>query len=512
MTNQALLDSSNSIYSSDEDCRPDESLFAIYHSTQATPAPRNFIGALPIELLLAIFMHLYRSSRHSTQTGETWRLNDPLSSLFPYAPAAVCSMWCSVLSCVPEFWTRVVIRVDSQYTQSQDIRRYFEWSRNLHLDVIITRNRDEFEGVDMKEKSKVFKATRELVRHIERCRSIRFNVMYSSSLPSMLHDFHQETAPHLHTLKLKCKVDDGGSPPRKLVHWSFDAPGLRHLYLDARNFLDVCVDRNNWLKRLHKLKSLSVSRHRQFSAKGIDLYKLLKAVEESPSLGYLELKDLHFSRLRPWTTVNDISIDLISMNLEDLSGEVLSEIIGYVDSAPHTTRISRCSITTCHHSLISSSVAFRGLSANQDLMAPLAHWRGRTLSLIDCACFHDDFLRDMMDGGPHDQSFACKGVKELHLVNCTKFSPRLLKAMVRKRRKLARRSIFWISDQETLDWTFPIVAPITLISVEGGPALFKKDREWFETNLGSFHWDEQVLDRSFEDSGDSDHDRIELIH
>jgi hypothetical protein len=502
MTSRVLLVPSNS---SDEDCCPDESLFTIYHSSREA-ATQNFIGALPIELLLAIFQHLYQSSRRLTQTGETWRLDDPLSSLFPYAPAAVCSMWCLVLSRIPEFWTRVVIRVDSQHTQSQDVRRYFEWSRNLHLDVIITRHRDEFDGDDMREKSKVFKATRELVRHIKRCRSIRFNVMYSSSLPSILHDFHQETAPHLHTLKLNCKVDDGGSPHRKLVHWSFYAPGLRHLHLDARNFFDVCVDRNNWLRRLHDLKSLSVSRYRHLSGKGIDLYKLLKAIEESPSLVYLELKDLHFSRLRPWTTVNDISIELISMNLEDLSGEAFSEIIGYVDSATDTTRISRCAITTCHHSLISGGVAFHDLSADQDLMIPLAHWRGRTLSLVNCACFHDDFLRDMIDGGPHDQSFACKGVKELYLVNCTKFSPRLLKTMVLKRRKLARRSMFWRHDEETLNWTFPVVAPITLISVEGGPVLSKKDREWFDNNLGSFHWDEQVLHSPFGDSSDSDDD------
>ncbi|KAG2128280.1 hypothetical protein DEU56DRAFT_758469 [Suillus clintonianus] len=503
MTSPVLLDPSNA---SDEGSScPDESLFALYYSTQASraAATRNFIGALPIELLLAIFTHLYQSSRRLTQTGEKWGLDDPLSSLFPYAPAAVCSVWCSVLSRVPEFWTRVVIRVDSQYTRSRDVRRYFEWSRDLHLDVIITRHRDEFEGDDKQERSKVRNATRELVRHIARCRSIRFNVMYSSSLPSLLHDFHQKDAPHLHTLKLNCKVDDGGSPPQKLVHWRFDAPGLRNLYLDARNFFDVCVDRNNWLRRLHGLSSLSVSRYRHLSNKGIDLYKLLRAVEESPGIAYLELKDLHFSRVRPWTTVNDISIELISMNLEDLAGEVLSEIIGYVDSASDATRITRCPITTCHHSLISGGVAFHDLSADQDLMVPLAHWRGRTLSLVNSACFHDNFLRDMLDGGPHDQSFACKGVKELYLINCTNFSPRLLKTMVSTRRKIARRSLFWRHDHNTLDWTFPTVAPITLISVEGGPALSKDDRKWFERNLGSFHWDEQV---SFEDPDDSDPD------
>ncbi|KAG0699390.1 hypothetical protein DFH29DRAFT_936775 [Suillus ampliporus] len=502
MANPVLFDPSNS---SDEGCCPDESLFAIYHSTQAPSAMRNFIGALPVELLLAIFTHLYRSSRRLTPSGETWGLDDPLSSLFPYSPAAVCSVWRSVLSLVPEFWTRVVIRVDSQHTQSRDIRRYFKWSRNLHLDVIITRHRDEFEGDDEKEKSKVLKATLELVRHIERCRSIRFNVMYSSSLPSILHHFHGKKAPHLQTLKLKCKVDDGRSPPPKLVHWSFYAPDLRYLYLDARNFFDVCVDRNNWLKRLYNLHSLSVSRHRHIS-KGIDLYKLLRAVEESPSVEYLELKDLHFSRVRPWTAVNGISIDLISMNLEDLSGEVFSEIIGFVDSAPDATHISRCVINTCHTSLISTRVVFHDLPTDQDLMVPLAHWRGRTLSLVNCACFHDNFLRDMIDGGPHDQSFACKAVQELYIINCTNFSPGLLKTMVLMRRKLARRSVFWRYDQETLNWTFPIVAPITLISVEGGPVLSKTDRKWFEKNLGSFHWDEEVLDYPFDSAGDSDAD------
>ncbi|KAG1740531.1 uncharacterized protein EDB91DRAFT_1336553 [Suillus paluster] len=503
MVSPVLFDPSNS---SDEGCCPDESLFAIYHSTQASSATQNFIGALPIELLLAIFTHLYRSSRRLTHSGETWGLDNPLSSLFPYAPAAVCSMWRSVLSLVPEFWTRVVIRVDSQRTQSRDIRRYFKWSRNLHLDVIITRHRDEFEGDDKKEKSNVLKATRELVRHIERCRSIRFNVMYSSSLPSILHHFHQKKAPHLQTLKLKCKVDDGGSPPLKLVHWSFDAPDLRHLYLDARNFFDVCVDRNNWLKRLSNLHSLSISRYRHISKRGIDLYKLLRAIGESPSVECLELKDLHFSRVRPWTALNDIILDLVSMNLEDLSGDVFSEIIGFVDSGPVATRISRCAINACRFSLISYRVAFHDLSADQDLMVPLTHWRGRTLSLVNCACFHDDFLRDMMDGGLHDQSFACKAAKELYIVNCMNFSPGLLKTMVLKRRKIARRCLFWTHDQETLNWTFPIVAPITLISVEGGPVLSKKDRRWFEENLQSFHWDEEVLDSQFEGPGDSDTD------
>jgi hypothetical protein len=35
------------------------------------------------------------------------------SSLFPYAVAAVCSLWRDIMSSVPQFWTRIIIFLDS---------------------------------------------------------------------------------------------------------------------------------------------------------------------------------------------------------------------------------------------------------------------------------------------------------------------------------------------------------------------------------------------------------------
>ncbi|EGO30040.1 hypothetical protein SERLADRAFT_379729 [Serpula lacrymans var. lacrymans S7.9] len=83
-----------------------------------------------------------RPEVYETQWKDT-RIDELMTpTLFPYAIAAVCTRWREIMSTVPEFWTRVVIiavpHVGSETFQSPThAHSYFEWSRDLILDVTI---------------------------------------------------------------------------------------------------------------------------------------------------------------------------------------------------------------------------------------------------------------------------------------------------------------------------------------------------------------------------------------
>jgi len=60
-----------------------------------------------------------------------WNDHDDLTSpsVFPYALASVCKQWCDLMLLVPEFWTRLVIFVDSQLTPIADLCAQLSASR-----------------------------------------------------------------------------------------------------------------------------------------------------------------------------------------------------------------------------------------------------------------------------------------------------------------------------------------------------------------------------------------------
>ncbi|EDR08281.1 uncharacterized protein LACBIDRAFT_327388, partial [Laccaria bicolor S238N-H82] len=61
-----------------------------------------------------------------------WNDHDDLTSpsVFPYALASVCKQWYDLMLLVPEFWTRLVVFVDSQPTSTTDLRAQLSASRD----------------------------------------------------------------------------------------------------------------------------------------------------------------------------------------------------------------------------------------------------------------------------------------------------------------------------------------------------------------------------------------------
>ena len=171
------------------------------------PSPTNMrtvsLMHLPIELHTSILIFLLSLSRQSASSDSRamafsldftppldddpviweWIERDPRSeSLFPFNAASVCKLWHDILAGMPECWTRVVFDVVSDPGPFLDA---FSWSRNLEkIEVAIFNSSDYAEDVDEAvENKRILAITRALQPHVHRCRSISFDIIYSSSLP-----------------------------------------------------------------------------------------------------------------------------------------------------------------------------------------------------------------------------------------------------------------------------------------------------------------------------------------
>ncbi|KAH7929398.1 hypothetical protein BV22DRAFT_135355 [Leucogyrophana mollusca] len=189
------------------------------------------INTMPTELLLMIFKGVYAAHRtgqvgsqsdpnsnsdsdsdSDSDSSDDWIPADPLSpSYFPLALTRVCTAWRDIMSTVPEFWTRLVIFVDNDPTPLSQVESWLEWSRDLPLDILVTRRPDRFEEDDPDENDRVDCLIDVIYGDIERCQRLCFDVILASSLPP-LDIFNHLVAPHLATFTLECRVDDGPRP------------------------------------------------------------------------------------------------------------------------------------------------------------------------------------------------------------------------------------------------------------------------------------------------------------
>ncbi|KAJ3557471.1 hypothetical protein NP233_g11735 [Leucocoprinus birnbaumii] len=177
-----------------------------------------------------------------------WEWQDDVLSdaLFPYSIAGVCRRWRDIMATVPQFWTRLIVFVDdptvSAYRPStppltppwssssslpstsseppasyaptidaaRNIHSHLSWSAQLPIEVYVLRRRHSTSlGIDKTERSRTRLVFEAIKPHLHRCHVLRFSVLQSSSLPSLVHDFAGVKAPVLTDLRLECEVDDG---------------------------------------------------------------------------------------------------------------------------------------------------------------------------------------------------------------------------------------------------------------------------------------------------------------
>ncbi|KAH7920051.1 hypothetical protein BV22DRAFT_828332 [Leucogyrophana mollusca] len=457
--------------------------------------PRSPIESLPFELFLKIFRLVYMQHRRKqlcwppTQTDQTeWIPEDPTSrSIFPYAVASVCSWWRDILSTVPEYWTRIIIIIDKASPISAS--SCFEWSNNLPLDVVVTLGGpyDISPRSTRSEKAQVASAMNILHPHISRCKTIRFNVARSSSLPSLPENFHG-FAPILHELELRCQSDDGECPTFDAVRrWDFFCPKLSNLLLNGANFGDAgalwLMDHAAHLRRLtisHYKASLYP--HKRLSLR--DLYIILTRAE---AVHTLTLRDLEFDT-DPVLPGERFSFAVESLSLEDIRGDDddLPQLFSYVNNYPEQIEITRCAIDSPAYLPNSYVLRLNDTGASENLWRPLATWTGQLLTIQSCASFDDHLLGRMASGGTTGNEFMCPQLLELNIIRCPNFSVTALKHLVQTRREMAARTDSWDNDTDIIAMNFDIVSPLTALRVSGGPPLSAEDEEWFQRNILSF--------------------------
>ncbi|KAH7930619.1 hypothetical protein BV22DRAFT_1191002 [Leucogyrophana mollusca] len=477
--------------------------------------PNTHINALPPELLIIIFKIVFKKYRYAdgfpwhlgglgiqeTPYRSRWDRADMLSpTLFPFSIASVCRYWQCLMSSVPIFWTRLVILVDSRHTPLSLVKSYLEWSKDLPIDVFVTRRRTDQDENDTREKARVDAVMQHLLHHLHRLRSLRFNVMRRSSLPSLIAHF-QGAAPKLRRLNLECKLDDRiGTGADTMAEWNFSTPVLQELSLDGRNFCDVYVSNPGWFHQL-QLRRFTLSRYKPLSAyEAISLYSVLDALAAVRSIDSLTIKDMEFDQNAPRR--RDIELYLNSITLEDLGGDVVSEIFHAVDTGAESTTIKRCSLASFQY-VSGYHLSLEDIDAEWDLTGVLREWSGRELYLYNCPGFNDGILAAMRDGGRDDIGFMCADLRNVALYNCN-FSPAALKAMVEARWRVSKAEVEWNSITDTDVEDFETVAPIADISVHGGGPLSPEEEQWFIDHTGLFDWYEDPVEKRPNDADDPD--------
>jgi hypothetical protein len=199
------------------------------------------------------------------------------TSLFPYAPASVSSFWRDVMSLMPKCWGRMVIFVDPPATPLSIIASQLLLSCDGQLDVFITRR--ALCDVDGRhERSQVVANMNLIFPHIYRIRNLSINVMFSSSLPSILTDFHGIAAMLLN-LELQCRGDDGGSDRRESVastdREEFRCTILRDLVIDGRNWYEASRSDPEWTGKVASVTQLTICHFKPNQGESFSPHELL---------------------------------------------------------------------------------------------------------------------------------------------------------------------------------------------------------------------------------------------
>jgi hypothetical protein len=300
----------------------------------------SIVTSFPAEVLLIIFKLVYREERrHRFNHDAFWpSKQDNLSpSLFPYSVAAVCSYWREIMALVPEFWTRIVILVDQHATPLPAVECQLAWSRDLPLNVAVTRRMNTYTAEDNDESVRTHQIISRLLPHLHRFRNLSFEVMLSSSLPSFPNDF-KGSAPLLQSIKLECMEDDGGAPyshvqnkanttsttlDTQMEHAGFQCPDLRQLTIDGRNFYNAGRLGPSWSGMLSGIQSLIVSHFRPRDGEALticDFMIPLNPIQRLLNLTIVDLQiDISESPLASYDDKNNVKLtELETLDVRDL--------------------------------------------------------------------------------------------------------------------------------------------------------------------------------------------------
>jgi hypothetical protein len=422
------------------------------------------------------FKFVYIEETYFRWDRREWREFDVDPFLFPYAIAAVCSFWRDIMSSVPKFWTRIVIFVDSSTIPQSVIASQLLWSRDLPLDVIVTR-RNLDRPIDSQHERKQVTSFMETVinPHIGRLQNLHINARFSSSLPSFLDDFHG-TPIKLTCLRLECEEDDGGPTPSNdrygtVPSTELQYPALSTLELDGRNYYNGYRSGRPWATRAPNVSELTISHYKSRAGESFPAYAFMLLIAPMQKLQILHINDVTLRPIAPHPVPHTL-LSLASLDLIDFPDFMPIDEILHVLHDVIEIKFTRCALGGTRSFSHGGLLELNEIDVDQDLVPLLRTWEGYNITIRDCPSFNDIVL-DMMGSREENGEYVCApGAFKLLIVDCPNFSVAALKRLVAAR----------------LDAP-PYTGQFEMIEVLGDvPVLSAEDRLWFDEKVLEFYY------------------------
>ncbi|KAG6829764.1 hypothetical protein H0H92_003554 [Tricholoma furcatifolium] len=185
--------------------------------------------------------------------------------VFPAAVASVSRTWRRAMSMVYFVWSRVII-----FTNAPECltfaRSQLEWSKKCRspIDLVVSKPSSTPAVISSEKEAKILRDIIEIVKpHFRRCKTILFNVTYTTSLPRLAVDF-PDNAPDLSRIQLLANDSNGiyDSVDGTSQLNQFPFPNLTWLEIDGWNFVDISIKSKGWLEAL---AARLVAEKREFS-------------------------------------------------------------------------------------------------------------------------------------------------------------------------------------------------------------------------------------------------------
>jgi hypothetical protein len=410
---------------------------------------------------------------------QVWRQGDHelhSPSLFPYAIAAVCSFWRDVMALVPEFWTRLVILVDSTLVPPISvIRSHVSWSGDLLLQIMVTRIDYDRQLVDVQhERAQVMSIMNAVLNpSMHRLRGLRFDVMFSSSLPQFPDGFATNS---ITDLKLICREDNG----RSLDFWESLTPpvpdqqyhSLHTLCIDGRNYYNNCRTSFWRTAEFMALKVLIIANYTPLPGESFTSSDFVFPITtlNIESLSIINVILTPSPTPLPTTSSGRTLCELDFFGIQTF--ETMAGIIGGLGQPDICFTFNRSNIGDFRIPIggESSGLSLIHIDEDQNMIPLLRCWQGSYVKIFSCDGFDDAVLLDMMASDDAENGCAAGKMKILDIFNSYNFSGALLRRLVHARRHVGRE--------------------LACICITGfAPEISSEDQQWLFQNLDRFHYE-----------------------
>jgi len=468
------------------------------------------IALLPAELLLIILKTVYVDTRQCVMMIDPhilcegpcdckldlnegyltkWNDHDDLTSpsAFPYALASVCKRWYDLMLLVPEFWTRLVIFVDSQPIPIADLRAQLSASRDCGFEAHIINRKDAI-GEDCMERDRVQAVVEALSPHFHRCERLTFDVMHNSSIPSIRRNF-SGSYPHLKELLMECKIHD--SKPQEVGENEVKAsplfPNLDRIALTGSAFADS-YQNPSWFSKIEtkKLELCKISHLSPIDVPDLTFFNFVSVLGGLGNMISLELKHVDLPTLPVEDLPDgwDFLFDFNRLHLEGLKKETFQEFEYFTSPLLYleSQTIRACELTDygIRHSYY---LGVQDINSTEELLSFVPTLSCRCVSFESCGGLNDAVLECLSRPDPVTGEWGFETLHDLSISNSPEISVQGLKRLVKSR--IVEASARGYGKDPNYD-DFEEITPVASLHISHCVDFSSKDVRWFKRKVKNF--------------------------